>query len=136
MPSSIFPWFASEQKARRRARALAKSDLLLLEELVRIRHERGMSQDDVAAMLGVSQQAISKFERLGSDPHFSKVRQYAHAIGALVFHSAMPDQGQLEQGEGWVAVNFVAPVTGDLTFSESRLQYAADSARIDFSLAA
>lgn len=68
------------------ARDLAIADDELLEELVRLRHECGMSQQDVATALGRHRSAISNFERLGSDPHLSTIRRYAAAIGARITH--------------------------------------------------
>jgi len=76
-----------------RAKALAHSDLGMRIELIEIRRRSGLSQKDVAKALGVTQQAVSAFERLESDPRLSTVRQYAHAVGALIAHEVRPDQG-------------------------------------------
>ncbi|MDN5558781.1 MAG: helix-turn-helix domain-containing protein [Ruaniaceae bacterium] len=40
----------------------------------------------MAKLLGVSQQAINKFERYDSDPKLSTIRRYANAVGVLVEH--------------------------------------------------
>lgn len=63
-------------------------------ELVLLRREAGLSQGDVAERMGISQQAVSKFERYDSDPKLSTVRRYANAVGALITHRVERDQGQ------------------------------------------
>lgn len=65
---------------------LAEEDQHLLAMLVEIRKRRGLSQQDVADALGLSQATISAFERLGNDPHLSTVRRYAKAVGVMVRH--------------------------------------------------
>lgn len=53
-----------------------------------------MTQKDVAELLGISQQAVQKFESYDSDPKMSTLARYANAVGALVTHSVEPDVGQ------------------------------------------
>lgn len=65
---------------------LADEDQHLLARLVEIRKERGLSQDALADLLGVTQAAISSFERAGNDPRLSTIRRYARALGVLVLH--------------------------------------------------
>lgn len=43
-------------------------NLEIANRLVALRRERGLSQEDLAARLGVSRQAISKWERAESSP--------------------------------------------------------------------
>ena len=54
--------------SRLRAQELAKNDYLLLRDLIQLRIDSGLTQKDIAEKLGISQQAISKFEKLDSDP--------------------------------------------------------------------
>jgi len=61
-------------------------DMRLIESLVSIRKQLGLSQAEVAARMGRSQPAVSDFERLGGDPHLSTIRRYALAVGAEVLH--------------------------------------------------
>lgn len=65
---------------------LADADDCLLEELVTLRKQKRLTQEEVALRMGRSKTAVSNFERLGSDPHLSTIRRYAAAIGALVTH--------------------------------------------------
>lgn len=128
------PWFRSAENAKKRARALARQDYNLVLELARVRRERGLSQEQVAELLGVTQQAISKLERPGSDPRLSKVRQYAHAVGALVGHHVAMDDGAIETGE-WICFGFVQrPDTK--TAATRYLSPVANAGRFDFGLAA
>ncbi|NUW33520.1 helix-turn-helix transcriptional regulator [Nonomuraea sp. SMC257] len=70
-----------------RENAAIDRDMRLIETLVGIRRQRGMTQADVAERMGRSQPAVSDFERLGGDPHLSTIRRYALAIGVDVFHA-------------------------------------------------
>ncbi|MCZ9881920.1 helix-turn-helix domain-containing protein [Arthrobacter sp. B2a2-09] len=79
---------------RARAKVLAREHRTMRSELVRLRREGGLTQGDVAERMGVSQQAVSKFERYDSDPKLSTVRRYANAVGALIEHRIERDQGQ------------------------------------------
>lgn len=118
----------------RRARLLADNDYKLMADLVAIRKESGLRQSDVAARLGISQQAVSKIENYDSDPKLSTIRMYANAIGALVDHTVAKDIGQLDDGHDWIAIAYTVPkaafATGVSTFRSTI------SARADFSLAA
>lgn len=69
---------------------LAREDQSLLGRLVEIRKSR-MSQEDLAAALGITQATVSAFERLGNDPKLSTLRRYARAIGVMVRHQVDPD---------------------------------------------
>lgn len=85
------------------ARANAQADYELIFDLVRARKAAGLKQKDVAAMLGVSQQAVSKIEDYEGDPRLSTLRTYANAIGVLVSHDVQPAARELEAGERWVS---------------------------------
>lgn len=89
-------------RRRERAKALALSDMRLLRALVDLRRSRGLTQAQVAEALGVSQQAVSAFEQLQADPRMSTVRQYAHAVGALIGHEVRLDSGAPDDLE-WLA---------------------------------
>ncbi|MFF3226163.1 helix-turn-helix domain-containing protein [Nocardia suismassiliense] len=73
------------------SRRLAKEELAFKKRLVQARHDSGLSQTDVAELLGVNKSAISRFERADSNPTLSMIRHYAHAIGALVIHDVEPN---------------------------------------------
>lgn len=70
---------------------LAREDQLLMIRLIEARIKSGLSQEALAEKLGVSQAAVSKFERLGNDPRLSTIRRYALALGALVRHQVDDD---------------------------------------------
>ena len=85
---------ATPEVIRARAKVLAREHRVMRSELTLLRREAGLSQGDVAERMGVTQQAVSKFERYDSDPKLSTVRRYANAVGALVAHRVERDQGQ------------------------------------------
>jgi transcriptional regulator with XRE-family HTH domain len=88
-------------KSRLRARHLVDQDRELRFELIRLREASGLTQRDVAERIGVTPQAISKFERIDADPKLSTIRRYAHAIEAIVSHKVERDEGQLVDGVEW-----------------------------------
>lgn len=51
-------------------------------ELVEFRIAQGLTQTEVAERLGISQPAVSQFEKLNSYPMVESVLDYAMAIGA------------------------------------------------------
>lgn len=92
---------------RARAKVLARADREMRADLVRIRRESGLTQQDVADRMGVSQQAVYKLERYDADPRQSTVQRYANAVGALVEHRVYVDRGQsvhLANDAGWESV--------------------------------
>ncbi|MBT1620607.1 helix-turn-helix domain-containing protein [Curtobacterium flaccumfaciens pv. poinsettiae] len=80
--------------AKARAQLLARSDRQLKSDLIAQRRRAGMTQKQVADLLGISQQAVTKLERYDSDPKLSSLRRYANAVGAIVEHRVSPDVGQ------------------------------------------
>lgn len=88
-PDEIDALLASPEMAL--AEALANEDQHLLHALIILRRTLGLSQAVVAERMGVSQAAVSQFERVGTDPHLSTIRRYARAIGAMVHHKVDPD---------------------------------------------
>ncbi|MGB3413386.1 MAG: helix-turn-helix transcriptional regulator [Microbacteriaceae bacterium] len=79
---------------RRRSTFLAKNDYNFRRSLILAREERGLSQKDVGDKLGISQQAVAKFESMEADPKLSTIRQYANAVQALYIHTVVLDTGQ------------------------------------------
>lgn len=60
--------------------------------LVELRRERGLSQEDLAARLGVSRQAVSKWERCESSPDTDNLialaKLYGVSLDSLLLHGA------------------------------------------------
>lgn len=63
---------------------LAVNDDQMLEQLVKMRKMKHLTQDEVASRMHRSKTAVSNFERLGSDPHLSTIRRYAAAVGGRI----------------------------------------------------
>ena len=72
------------------ARSLVAADHTLVRDLVAVRERSGMTQADVARIMGTSQASVSRFESGNSDAHLSTVRRYAKAVGALIRHEVVP----------------------------------------------
>src|SRR5215471_10421981 len=71
---SAFPGFAS----------LADDMDELIEHLVSVRRQRGLSQTEVAARMGTSQSALARIESTQSDLRMSTIVRYAAALGVEV----------------------------------------------------
>ncbi|MBN2177586.1 MAG: helix-turn-helix transcriptional regulator [Demequinaceae bacterium] len=118
-----------------RATALAGNDLDMRIKLIEIRRANNITQEDVAKALGISQQAVSAFERLESDPRLSTIRQYANAIGAMVRHDVRAD-GDRDDDLEWfdfnhdIDVSVTLPATGQSVISRE----AVTGAKNDFAL--
>jgi transcriptional regulator with XRE-family HTH domain len=74
-----------------RAAALVDEDHRLLRELAARRRSLGMSQEDMADLLGIKQPTVASFERYDSDPKLSTIRRYAHALGVMITHRIAAD---------------------------------------------
>ncbi|WP_058632169.1 helix-turn-helix transcriptional regulator [Microbacterium oxydans] len=85
---------ASISPYRARAKLLAQENSEMRANLVRIRREAGLTQADVAELLGVTQQAVNKIERYDADLKLSTLERYSNAVGALVFHRVEADNGR------------------------------------------
>lgn len=78
-----------------RAERLADNDRALLDALVAIRRERGLTQAQVGEIMGVSQPSVADFEAYDANPTLARIRRYAHAVEALIVHKVEADEGQL-----------------------------------------
>ena len=56
----------------------------LINELVKVRKEGGLSQTEVAAYMGTSQSAVARLERGDGDVRLSTLERYAAALGQTV----------------------------------------------------
>lgn len=70
----------------RHAGDLIDADMALLRALIKRRNDLGLTQEDVAKAIGRDPSAVSRFERLDSDPHMSTIRRYARAVRASIKH--------------------------------------------------
>ena len=68
---------------------LVRADFAWIDQLVRLRKQTGMTQQQVAQAMGRSQSVVSDIETMNSDPRLSSLRRYALAIGAVVKHRVM-----------------------------------------------
>ena len=67
---SVFPGFD----------AIADDQQELVDRLVEVRQELGLSQTEVAARMGTSQSAVARLERGDADVRLSTLRRYAAAL--------------------------------------------------------
>lgn len=77
-----------------RAEFLVEQDDHLIESLIAVRKARGLSQQQVADKLGLTQATVASFERADNDPKLSTIRRYAMAVEALISHEVHRDEGQ------------------------------------------
>lgn len=129
---------------RARAKVLASNDRTMKRELVQLRREAGLTQQNVADLMGCTQQAVQKLERHDADPKLSTLRRYVNAVGALVSHEVRRDDGvslwlaygdRSQQGSATTSRTFaLADFVSARTTKDTR--WAAESKRTDFALSA
>ncbi len=71
---------------------LAGRRRVLIEELVRVRRESGLSQTEIAARMGTSQSAVARLESGELDARLSTVERYAEALGRTVDWQVRPSE--------------------------------------------
>ncbi|MFL6162712.1 MAG: helix-turn-helix domain-containing protein [Jatrophihabitantaceae bacterium] len=80
--------FMDEQVATNTAYREALEDVrelhAILDRLIALRSELGISQREVARRMGVRQPTVSQFENESSDPRISTLQRYARALNARV----------------------------------------------------
>ena len=69
--------------------------------LIQARKEAGLSQRDVAEMMGVKQPTVAAFESQDNDPRLSTLRRYALAVGASVEHRVTTWGSTTFESESW-----------------------------------
>lgn len=81
-----FMFSADDDFARLEAQAddLVQNHRHLMESLIAMRKRHNLKQDEVAERMGVSQPAVSAFERYDSNPTLSTIRRYALAVHARI----------------------------------------------------
>jgi len=72
----------SEEVLDRRADLLIEAKDSLLKQLVDLRTHHGLSQQEVANRMGVSQPTVAAFERYDANPTLSSIARYAMAVEA------------------------------------------------------
>ena len=67
---------------------------LLINRLVAERHRQGITQVQMAAMLGTTQSNISQFESLGNgdQPRLTTLMRYARALGGTITFTITPEE--------------------------------------------
>lgn len=129
---------------RPRAKVLAREHRRLRAELVRVRLENGLTQADVAQLLEITPQAVSKLEQYDADPKLSTLARYANAVGALIEHKVTVDRGQsivLAASSGWGEARTttrIAPIatgTAQSVRQPATAGWAANARRTHFALA-
>jgi transcriptional regulator with XRE-family HTH domain len=68
----------------------------LIDELLRLRRESGLTQDDIAEATGMKQQRVSYFEQRSQDPRLSTLLRYARAVDCTIVPRAMLDESRSE----------------------------------------
>lgn len=120
------------------AAQLAAVDDSMRRAIIQARLDAGLSQRDVAELLGVKQSTISSFERQENDPHLSTIRRYALAVGAQIDHQVRTPHCVTVTSD-WQRVPVSTPFDPP-TIQPRFLQFAAitpsEGGRADFALIA
>jgi DNA-binding XRE family transcriptional regulator len=73
--------------AEQHAMDLATADDDLIIELRDARIRRGLTEDQLGAILGISGESVREFEGLQTAPTLATIRRYAHALGVNITHT-------------------------------------------------
>lgn len=79
-----------ESRTRRVARQSAQAQVAFTRNLAAVRDGAGLSQAQLAALMGVDATTVAGMERLDSDPRLSQLRQYLTACGASLLLAVVP----------------------------------------------
>lgn len=104
-PDDIERYIATFTEEERQGLAAADAAIDIAILLHRAREHRGLNQGAAAKLAGLHQQAVSRFERPGANPHLETVRAYLAALG---YHLEL-NVVDLDTGE--VADSMRLPVT-------------------------
>jgi DNA-binding XRE family transcriptional regulator len=119
------------------ATALAAADETMRRALIDARNAAGMSQREVADLLGIKQSSIAAFERHDNDPKLSTIRRYALAVGAQIDHRVCTRDVTVET-DGWTTIS--TPTSFDVHWeaptSQVLVPAPTGSKRTDFCFAA
>jgi transcriptional regulator with XRE-family HTH domain len=119
------------------ATALAAADEALRRALIDARRDAGLSQRDVAELLGIKQSSVAAFERHDNDPRLSTIRRYALAVGARIDHRVCTERVTVET-DGWSTI--YTPTHFDMSWDDRPQQVIVEapssSRRTDFALGA
>lgn len=77
-----------------RARELQTALRELMEGLVDLRDQNGLTQQEVADRMGVSQSAVAQFERYDANPTLATIQRYALAVEASLDLRATSARGR------------------------------------------
>lgn len=82
---------------------LARSQRIMLGDLIELREASGKTQTEIADQLGRNRSTVCRFESMESDPRLSTVFRYAHAVGAMIEIEVSPYAQ-------WIRRNSLSPV--------------------------
>lgn len=119
-----------------RAAALAEADDDLRAKLIEARREAGLSQRELASMLGIKQSSVAAFERYDNDPRLSTIRRYALAVGAAIEHRVSPCTPAPPSAAEWTPFRSGSFSTSIQDAPLGVTLSAPSSARSDFALSA
>ena len=80
-PDDIDAYIATFDDEEHQALAAAETAMDIAILLHRVREHRGLSQGAAARRAGLQQQAISRLEQHGANPHLETIRTYLSALG-------------------------------------------------------
>lgn len=83
----------SHQERLHRARKQIRLDGKLVEQLKAIREQQGVTQEELAFRMGITQPAVSSIESGNTDPKLGTLRRYANALGCVISHHVETDDG-------------------------------------------
>ena len=101
MNEELFPLPYAQETLIENAARLVEADNDMRWALIQARKEAGLTQHELAEIMGESQPTVASFEREDNDPRLSTLRRYALAVGATLAHQVTDCHGRSHQSFGW-----------------------------------
>lgn len=103
----------------------------LMDRLVELRQERGLTQSEVAARLGTSQPVIARLEAGGRDPRLSTLERYARVLGVDLDLRATSSAGLVSSLAERIRARLVREAESPTTTFREVIQFIDDAADVD-----
>ena len=92
--------------------------MLISEKILSLRKARGMSQEDLAELLGVSRQSVSKWESAAAVPDVSKIIELSDVFGTTTDYLIKDSITNLEYSDSEEAVKKISIETANVYIAE------------------
>lgn len=99
----------------------------LVDTLIEMRVDQGITQVDVSERMETTQSSVSKFETAGGDPRLSTLQRYARAVGARLRFVVTTSP---REGDIWQEASYPVPAAVETDAATTDADVATPSFRL------